>query len=159
MSQKRAQKAWGCLGEKSIQGDGIGGWENWHWWRCGGWARDQPSSWGIALNHRMRLWKVSVLSSACHSMQRLGKSPHSTLWMGREIVRINCTFNVFEQKEYIIVWHHPRSPGGFQDADNLCIARTTGWQDHACQSHLFHRKPLGGKRKAGEWGQVLERKQ
>lgn len=51
----------------------------------------------------MRLRKVSVPDSACHSTQKLGKSPHTILQMGRDIVRINCTFNVLEQKEYIIV--------------------------------------------------------
>lgn len=64
---------------------------------------NKPSSYGIALNHKIRLGKVSVPSSACHSTQRLGKSPHAVLQMGREIVRINCTFNVLEQKDYIIV--------------------------------------------------------
>lgn len=64
-----------------------------------------PVLWGLgtALNHKMRLGKVSVPSSACHSTKRLGKSPHAVLQMGRETVRINCTFNVLEQKEYINV--------------------------------------------------------
>lgn len=64
---------------------------------------NQASSYRIALNHTMTLGKVSGPSSACHSTQWLGKSPHAALQMGREIVRINCTFNVLEQKEYIIV--------------------------------------------------------
>lgn len=64
---------------------------------------NEPSSLGTALNHKMRLGKVSVPSSACHSTQRLGKSPRAVLQMGRETARINCTSNVLEQKEYIIV--------------------------------------------------------
>lgn len=64
---------------------------------------NKPSSLGTALNDKRRFGKVSVPSLACHSTQRLGKSPHAVLQMGRETVRINCTFNVLEQKEYIIV--------------------------------------------------------
>lgn len=64
---------------------------------------NKSSSLGTALSHKMKLGKVSVSSSACHSTQRLGKSPHAVLQMGRETARINCTFNVLEQKEYIIV--------------------------------------------------------
>lgn len=64
---------------------------------------NEPSSLVTALSHKMRLRKVSVSSSACNSTQRLGKSLHAALQMGRETARINCTFNVLEQKEYIIV--------------------------------------------------------
>lgn len=70
------------------------------WW---GLSNEPTLSYGIALNHNMRPGKVSVPSSACHGTQRLRKSPHAVLQMGRETARINCTFNVLEQKEYIIV--------------------------------------------------------